>query len=304
MLSVPLLFIVSTSTFLLVALIPGDAARTLIGSGGTQEQYLQLRHALGLDEPLYTRYWHWLEQALHGHLGTSLFSGESVTAMLNSRLGVTFSLVIGSTLLAGILGVGLGVGGALRQGAVGKAIDIFSLAGLAIPNFFLGLLLVTWFAVSIELFPATGYVPIGQSVSGWLSSIALPVITLAVPGVALVAKQTRDAMREVLQRPFIRTLRATGLSRRSIIFKHALRSAAIPTVTVIGLVFVAGLSGTVVVESVFALPGLGGLAVTATTEHDLPVIQGVVIYFTIVIIAVNLIVDLAYSWLDPKVRVS
>lgn len=304
LLSVPLLFIVSSFTFLLVAVIPGDAARTLVGSSGTQQQYLALHHALGLDQPLYERYWHWVVRAFHGDLGISLFGQQPVSSMLNSRLSVSLSLVVGATILSGVLGVLLGIGGALRGGVVGRALDAIALVGLAIPNFFLGLLLVSWFAVSIHLFPAVGYVDPSQSLSQWLRSLILPVVTLAVPGVAVVAKQTRDAMRDVLERPFIRTLRACGVTRRRIVFKHALRNAAIPVVTVLGIIFVGALSGTVLVESVFAMPGLGGLAVQATSEHDVPLIQGVVIYFTMIVIAVNLIVDLLYGWLDPRVRIS
>ena len=303
-LSLPLLVIVPTVTFLLAALIPGDIARTILGADATQAQYLQLRQTLGLNEPLLTRYFTWLGNALHGNLGTSLFWQQPVTSLLDSRLQVTLSLVIGSTALATAVGVVFGVVAALRAGVVGKIVDAIAMVGLAIPNFFLGLLLVTWFAVTLRAFPATGFVPFSQSPGEWLRSIVLPVITLAVPGIAVIAKQTRDAMLEVLDRPFIRTLRAAGVPGRSIIGKHALRNAAIPVVTVTGLIFIASLSGTVLVETVFALPGLGGLVVQATSQHDLPLIEGVAVYFTIAVICVNLLVDLTYSWLDPRVRVS
>jgi peptide/nickel transport system permease protein len=303
-LSIPQLFVVSASTFLLVALIPGDVARTIVGPNATEQQYASLRGSLGLDESLPQRYWDWLSHAVQGDLGTSLFSQESVSSLLGSRLPVTLSLVIGSTLVATVLGVGLGIAGARASGPLGRLVDAIALVGLAIPNFFLGLLLVAWFAVALPLFPATGYVPFADSPSDWLSSLVLPVVTLAVPGVAVIAKQTRDAMREALERPFIRTLRAAGLSRRSLVYRHALRNAAIPVATVVGVVFVAALSGTVLVESVFAMPGLGGLAVQATDQHDLPLIQGVAIEFTVIVIVVNLLVDIAYGWLDPRVRVS
>jgi peptide/nickel transport system permease protein len=302
LLSVPLVFGVSTVTFLLVSLVPGDTARTILGQYATPQQYAQMRRSLGLDEPLLTRYWHWLEQAAQGNLGVSPVYSASVTSLLNSRLSVTLSLVVGATLVAAVIGVGLGVASALQSGFLARFVDALSLVGLAVPNFFLGLLLVAWFAVSIRLFPATGYVPLNSSPTEWLRSLVLPVVTLAVPGVAIIAKQTRDAMLDVMVSPFVRTLRATGISRRSIIFKHVLRSAAIPVATVISLVFISALSGTVLVESVFALPGLGGLAVQATTAHDLPVIQGVVLYFTVIVVAVNMIVDLAYGALDPRVR--
>lgn len=302
-LSIPLLVIVPTATFLLAGLIPGDVARTILGADASQAQYEQLRRSLGLDEPLTVRYWQWLVHAIHGNLGMSVFWQEPVTTLLNSRLPVTFSLVIGSTAVAAAGGVALGTLAALRAGPLDRIVGTIALAGLAIPNFFLGLLLIAWFAVTLRLFPATGYVPISQSPAGWIRSIVLPVITLAVPGIAVIAKQTRDAMRDALDRPFIRTLQAAGVPRRSIIGKHALRNAAIPVVTITGLVFIGSLSGTVLVESVFALPGLGGLAVQATTQHDLPLIQGVAVYFTVIVICVNLLVDLAYSWLDPRVRV-
>jgi peptide/nickel transport system permease protein len=303
LLSLPLLLIVSTLTFLLEALIPGDVARTIVGPQGTEAQYLQLKHSLGLDQSLLTRYEQWLGSVVHGDFGASLFNQEPVTTLLNSRLSVTLSLVLGSTLLAAIVGMLLGVAAALRADVAGTAIDVLSMVGLAIPNFFLGLILVAMWAVAIPLFPATGYVAFDESPVDWARSLVLPVLTLATPGIAVVAKQTRDSMRTVLERPFIRTLRASGLPRRSVIFKHALRSAAIPVVTVLGLIFVASLGGTVLVESVFAMPGLGGLAVQATTQHDLPLIQGVAVYFTVFVVVVNLLVDLAYGWLDPRVRV-
>jgi peptide/nickel transport system permease protein len=303
-LSLPLLVIVPTVTFLLAALIPGDVARTILGADASRAQYEQMRQALGLNQPLAVRYWQWLAHVAHGNLGTSLFWQQPVVSLLDSRLPVTLSLVVGSTLVAAAVGTVLGTVAALRAGALGRAVDAIALAGLAIPNFFLGLLLISWFAVTLRVFPATGYVPISQSPAGWLHSLVLPVVTLAVPGVAVIAKQTRDAMRDVLDRPFIRMLRAAGVRRWSIIGKHALRNAAIPVVTVTGLIFIGSLSGTVLVESVFALPGLGGLAVQATSQHDLPLIQGVAVYFTVIVICVNLLVDLTYSWLDPRVRVS
>jgi len=302
--SVPLLVVVCSTTFFLGALIPGDIARTILGPNASQAQYLALRQDLGLNKSIGERYWAWLTAAVHGNLGHSLFNQEAVTGLLDTRLPATLSLVIGSTAVAAVLGVALGIASANRSGALGRLVDTLALVGLALPNFFLGLLLVSWFAVSLKLLPATGYVPFTQSPAEWAKSLVLPVVTLALPGVAVISKQTRDAMKEVSRQPFVRTLRASGISRRSIVFKHVLRSAAIPVATVIGLVFVGALSGTVLVESVFAMPGLGGLAVQATANHDLPLIQGVAVYFTVIVILVNLLVDLAYAALDPRVRVT
>jgi peptide/nickel transport system permease protein len=301
---VPLLFVVCSTTFFLAALIPGDLARTILGPNATQAQYLELRHELGLNKPITERYWAWLTDAVHGNLGQSLFDQEPVTSLLDTRLPTTLSLVVCSTILAALLGIGLGVASARSTGALGRAVDALALIGLALPNFFLGLLLVSWFAVSLQLLPATGYVPFTESPGNWAKSLVLPVVTLALPGVAIVAKQTRGAMMDAATQPFVRTLRASGISRRSITSKHVLRSAAIPVATVVGLVFIGALSGTVLVESVFAMPGLGGLAVQATANHDLPLIQGVAVYFTLIVIAVNVLVDIAYGAIDPRVRVS
>lgn len=302
--SVPLLLVICSTTFFLAALIPGDIARTILGPNASHAQYLALRNELGLNKPLTERYWAWLTAAFHGDLGRSLFNQEPVTTLLDTRLPTTLSLVIGSTVVAALLGIALGIASARSRGILGRIVDPLSLVGLAVPNFFLGLLLVSWFAVSLQLLPATGYVPFTQSPGSWARSLVLPVVTLALPGVAVIAKQTRDSMKDVSAQPFVRTLRASGISHNSIVFKHVLRNAAIPVATVIGLVFVGALSGTVLVESVFAMPGLGGLAVQATANHDLPLIQGVVVYFTVIVITVNVLVDVAYGALDPRVRVS
>jgi len=300
--SIPLLFIVATTTYFLAALIPGNIARTIVGQEATEQQYLEVRNSLGLNQPLLLRYWHWLDAALHGNLGQSLFNHESVTGLINVRLEPTLSVVIAATLVSTVIGVSFGVVSALRPGRLDRLLDGFSALGLAIPPFFLGLVLVEWFSVRYHLFPAIGYVPLSQSFGSWFHSLVLPVVTLSVAGVAVITKQTRDAMRDVMDRPFIRTLRASGVSSRSIIFKHALRNAAIPVTTVVSLMFISILSATVLVETVFAVPGLGGLAVTATEESDIPLIQGIVVYFTLIVILVNLIVDVLYVVLNPKVR--
>jgi len=302
LLSIPLVFIVSALTFVLESFTPGDAARLILGTQFDPTRYAQLREQLGIDQPLYLQYWHWLGGLPHGNLGQSAYDGTAVAPTLNSRLGVTLFLILGTTLVSALVGVTLGIISALRGGILGRLVDVLSLVGLALPSFWLGLVLVAVFAVAIPAFPATGYVPLLNSPAEWARSLVLPVITLSAAAVAVIAKQTRDAMMDVLGREFIRALRARGVPERTIIFRHALRSAAIPVVTVLGLLFVGLLSGSVLVESVFALPGLGSLAVQATTEHDFPVISGVALYFTLVVVVVNLLVDLAYGWLNPKVR--
>ncbi|MEN3280296.1 MAG: peptide/nickel transport system permease protein [Solirubrobacteraceae bacterium] len=305
LLSVPLVFVVSALTFVLQSLTPGDAARTILGTDYAPDRYRQLKTQLGLDQSVYEQYWDWLRRVFHGSLGESLFSGQPVTSALHERIGTTLSLIIGTLIVSGVVGVGLGVVSALRgSGVLARAVDVLSLLGEALPNFWVGLVLIAIFAVGLRLFPATGYVPIGDSVADWAWSLALPVVTLSLGPVALISKLTRDAMLDVLDQDFIVALRARGIPERTIVLRHALRSAGIPVVTVLGLLFVGLLSGTVLIEAVFGLPGLGGLAVQSTTQHDLPMVQGVAVCFALIVVAVNLLTDLAYGWLNPRARVS
>jgi peptide/nickel transport system permease protein len=305
--SLALLFAVTVLTFLLSALAPGDAAKAMLSGQTTSyspEQYQQLRHELGIDQPLPVQYWHWLDRLLHGSLGTDLFSGQPITEALGGRLGASLSIIVGTVLVSGLVGVAAGTFSAVRGGLPGRLVDGLSLLGLAAPNFWLSLLLVELFAVQYGLLPPTGYVPFGEDPVQWLRTLVLPVLALSVGGAAFIARQTRDAMADVLARHFIVALRAYGLPLRSIIFRHALRNAAIPVVTVLGLMFVSLLGGTVLIEGIFAVPGLGQQAVTASSTHNLPMIEGVAFYFTVIVIVVNLLVDLSYRWLNPKVRAS
>jgi peptide/nickel transport system permease protein len=303
-LSIPLLFLVSILTFIVVALIPGDPAVRILGAGHTAAEYHALDVKLGLTQSIPTQYWHWLDHVLHGSLGTSLFSLQSVSSEVNQRLGVTISLIVGATLVSLVVGVGLGIASAVWRGPFARLIDGLSWGGFAIPNFWLGLILIELIAVQAKLLPPSGYVSIGQSPGHWLRSLVLPVVTLAAVGATGVAKQTRDALSEVMSSDFISSLRMAGLSERTVLFRHGLRNAAIPIVTSVGLFAIAMLGGTILVEQVFVLPGLGSLAVQAATDHDLPVIEGVVVYFTLIVIVVNLVIDLSYAWLNPRVRVA
>lgn len=302
-LSVPLVGVITLLTFLLQSVAPGDTARTLLGVNYTPAAHEELRHELGLDRPVLVQYGDWLAGALRGDLGTSPISGLDVGAEIGNRLAVTLSLIVAATVVAALAGIALGVLSAVRQGWLGRAVDVLSLAGLGLPNFWLGLVLVSLFAVALPLLPATGYVPFTDSPGGWARSLVLPVATLTVAAAAVIAAQTRDAMLAALRQDFVDTFRANGASNRSVVVRHALRNAAIPVVTVVGLVFVSLVSGTVLVEAVFAMPGLGGLAIQAATQHDLPMLQGVALTFTLIVVVVNLLVDLTYGWLDPKVRV-
>ncbi len=301
-LAIPLLVVVTAVTFVLESLVPGDTARALLGASGSSAAYDNLRAQLGLDKPLWYQYGHYLNELVHGSLGTSVFTGQPVSVMLNQRLPVTLSLVILATVFASAVGLLLGVASAVRGGALGRAVEALSLVGLALPGFWVALVLVEVFAVSLRAFPATGYVSPTQSFGTWLWALCLPVVALGLTGIASIAKQTRDSMKDALASNYIRTLRANGIPRRSIIWKHALRNGAIPVVTVIGLAFVSALSASIFIEAVFVLPGLGSLAVTATNEHDIPVIEGAVLYFTVLVVIVNLALDVVYGMLNPKVR--
>lgn len=305
--SLVMLFAITALTFVLASMAPGDAAKAILSSDSgsyTAQQYQQMRHALGVDQPLLVQYWHWLDGVAHGSLGSDLFSGQPVVQELNARLAPSLSIILGTVLVAGVTGVGLGIISALRGGALGRGVDVVSLLGLAIPSFWLALALAELLAVNVRLFPATGYTPLDVSPAGWLRGITLPVLALSAGAVAFIAKQTRDSMADVMSREFVVMLRARGLSRRSVVLQHALRNAAIPVVTMLGLLFVGLLGGTVLIEDVFAIPGLGQQAVTAAGSHNLPVIEGVAFYFTIIVVIANLLVDVSYRRLNPKVRES
>lgn len=302
--SIPLLLIVSLIIFGLEAIVPGDAASTILGQNATPESLAALRGQLGLNDPWVVRYGHWLGGALHADLGTSIISGVDVTSSLNSRLAVTLSLLVPTMLLSAVAGIALGFASAVRGGALGRLIDVVSLFGFALPSFWVALLLVGFFAVHLNLLPATGYQDIAASPAGWLKSIILPVLALSLQGITSVAKQTRDTVMEVLETDYVKFLRANGVPERSVRYRHVLRNAAIPVVTSLGLVSVGMLSGAVFIENVFVLPGLGSLATQATLDHDVPVILGVGVFFTLCVIAINLLIDFAYGLLNPKVRVS
>jgi peptide/nickel transport system permease protein len=227
---------------------------------------------------------------------------EPVRTAIAQALPTTFSIAIGATLVAFLIGIAIGLVSALRGGLLDSVVQGVGVFLGAVPNYWLAVFLVAFLAVQIRIFPATGYTAITASPGGWLSHIALPVIALAVGGVAVIARQTRGALLDVLGRDYIRTLRAVGLPRRSIILKHGLRNAAIPIVTNLGILFIGSLSGAFLIEQFFALPGLGRLTLTAISQHDYTLIQGVVVYTTAIVLLVTLAMDLLYGWLNPKAR--
>jgi peptide/nickel transport system permease protein len=299
--AVPLLLLVSSFNFLLLSLTPGDAARQILGPNGTPEQYAALRQQLGLDLPVYQQYWEWLGHAVTGDFGSSITNGTPVLESIMSRVPVTMSLIAGSLLVSVLVGVSLGVFSAVRGGAIGRAVDAIALLSWALPVFWVGSVLVVVFAIKLKWFPALGYVPFTESPQDWARSLVLPVAALSLGSIAAVLKQTREAMLDVLGSEYIRMAAANGISRASLVYRHALKNAAIPVVTVLGVQTIGLLGGAVLIESVFSVPGLGSLVVGSALAHDIPTVQAVAVFFTVVVVIVNVSVDLAYGLLNPKV---
>jgi peptide/nickel transport system permease protein len=302
--AVPLVFVVSILSFVFVTAEPNSVLEKVLGVQGTPEEYKQLGHKLGLDLPVYTQYWHWFKHAITGDLGVSWVSGTPVTQIISQRLPVTLSLVLCSLVLTALIGIAMGIFSAVRGGAVGRTVDGVALVGFALPGFWVAAVLLSWFAVGTKWFPAEGYVPLAESPGQWAQSLVLPVVALGLSSVIVLSKQTREAMMDVLGSEHVRMARANGIPRRYINYRLALKNASAVVVTLIGLQAIGLLLGTVFVEQVFALPGLGSALVTATTGGDIPVVQGITVLFTLIIVGINLLVDLALVVLNPKVRVS
>jgi len=301
--TVPMLVLVGLITFLLIHITPGDPAAVVAGENASLQAIEEARHRLGLDQPFLIQFWHWLWAVLHGDLGTSFTSGKPVTELIFDRLPITLSLTAGATLIGLLIAVPLGVFAATKRGSWLDRITIFGTSlGIAAPEFFIGLLLVLVVALEWGWLPATGYVPFAEDPVEWLARLTLPSVTLGLGVAAELARQVRGSMIDVLSRDYIQTARAKGLSTLSIIVKHGLKNAAIPVVTVLGLQVRRLLGGTVIVEQIFAMNGVGSLAVRAVFLRDLPVLLGVALTTAVVVLLVNLLVDMSYGYFDPKVR--
>ncbi len=301
--AIPILILVGLITFLLIHLTPGDPAAVVAGENASAEAIEAARHRLGLDQPFLLQFWHWLSAVMVGDLGTSFTSGRPVTELIFDRMPITLSLTAGSTLIGVGLAVPLGVFAAINRGSYLDRLTIFGTSlGIAAPEFFIGLLLVLVVALNLGWLPATGYIPFSEDPVEYVARLTLPSLTLGVGLAAELARQVRGAMIDVLSRDYIQTARAKGLSSFSIIVKHALKNAAIPLVTVLGLQIRRLLGGAVIVEQIFAMNGVGSLAVRAVFLRDLPVLLGVALTTATVVLFVNLLVDMSYGYFDPKVR--
>ncbi len=297
-----MLLLVSILIFSITYLIPGDPAVAVAGENASPEIVSQIRAELGLDRPVVVQYFDWLGGVLRGDLGTSIQDGRSVTEIIANRAPATFSLAIAAMIVAIAIGIPLGVLAATRTHSLRDRFAVItSSAGVAVPNYWLGMLLVTFMAVQLGWFPPTGYVPFTESPSGWLHHITLPALALGLSAAAELARQTRASLAHVLELDFVRTARMKGLSRRAVIGKHAFKNAAGPVVTTLGLQATVLLGGTVIVERVFGIPGLGNTALVAVAARDIPVIQGIALVTTVIAVAINLGIDLAYTYLNPRI---
>lgn len=298
------LLVVSALTFFLLYMSSGSIARNILGDQATAEQVAMKEHELGLDQPLLTRYFAWVADALSGNLGASWFSSEPVANSLASRIPVTMTMVFAAMILIAICAALIGVIAAVKRGWVDRVVQVGAIIGDSVPGFVIGVILVTILAIQLGLFPATSTISPDSGADAWVYSMSLPVIALLINGVTGGAQQIRSAVIKQLERDYVRTLRSRGIGEREILFKHVLRSAAPAGLTVLSLQLIGMLGGVVIIEQIFALPGMGPMAVAATGQSDLPVVMGVVMYTVVVVIVVNLLVDILNGWLNPKVRVS
>lgn len=302
--AIPTLFVVMTFSFALIKMVPGDPAVFILGQTASQADIERLHDQLGLNRPVFEQYTTWLGDTLQGDLGTSILTGRPVTQALAIALPPTLSLALLTTVISVIAGVTLGVIAAVKRGGWDSFIQALSSLGLAVPSFWVAYILVLSFSLSIRIFPATGYTPLSQDPGGWLLGLTLPAISIAIANTCQILLQTRSSVLDVLSRDFVRTLQATGIARTSILTRHVLWNAAIPVAVVTGISFIGVFSGVVVIEAIFNTPGLGNLLLTGVRSADFPIVQGSILFFAILVIVVNLLVDLVTGWLDPRVRVS
>jgi peptide/nickel transport system permease protein len=301
--TIPVMAFVGLFVFSLLYIAPGDPAAIIAGDQATPEDVARIRQNLGLDRPFLEQFGDWSFRILHGDLGKSIFTNLPVTQLIAQRIEPTVSLMIVTLALSILIAVPLGVVAAWRVGTwVDRLTMALAVLGFSVPVFVVGYVLAYVFALELEWLPVQGYTPIATGFLPWLENMILPSITLGFVYIALIARITRAAMLEVLQQDYVRTARAKGVGSRGILFVHALKNAAVPIVTVIGIGIALLIGGAVVTESVFAIPGLGRLTVDAILRRDYPVIQGIVLLFSFVYVLVNLVIDCIYGLLDPRIR--
>ncbi len=301
--SIPILILVSLMTFGMMRLIPGDPTIAIAGVNATPAQLAQIRADLGLDQPWPVQLFKWCMGLLRGDLGTSLLMGQDVVTIVLRYLPVTIGLSIYALVLTLLIGVTAGIVSALRQNSwVDQLAMIVAMLGISLPSFFLGLLMIMLFAVKLGWLPTGGYVPFTEDPVRWLITCTMPALSLAFLQIGLLARITRSTMLEVLRQDFIRTARAKGLPEYLVIGKHALANALIPITTVVGIIISLSVSGAVVTEMVFSVPGIGQVLTHAVLNRDYPLVQGGLLITTVLLVFINILVDVCYSFFDPRVR--
>ena len=301
--TVPVMAIVALFVFSLLYIAPGDPAAIIAGDQASPGDIERIRQGLGLDRPFLVQFGTWLWRILHGDLGTSIFTNLPVSSLIAQRIEPTLSLMVLTLVLTIVVAVPLGVLAAWKAGSwVDRTIMAFAVFAFSLPVFVVGYVLAYVFALQFDWLPVQGYTPLAEGFWPWLRNLILPAVALGSVYIALIARITRASMLEVLQQDYIRTARAKGLDQRSILFVHALKNAAVPIITVIGIGVALLIGGAVVTESVFAIPGLGRLTIDAILRRDYPVIQGIVLMFSFLYVLVNLMVDVTYTLVDPRIR--
>ncbi|MFN5255632.1 MAG: ABC transporter permease [Limnohabitans sp.] len=304
---IPVLFTVAVIVFLILRLTPGDPAAVIAGNNATNEDIDRIREQLGLAQPLLVQFGIWLSGVVQGDLGYSFYLGKPVIELIAQRIEPTLSLAVGTMLISVCVAVPLGTLAAWRMGGwLDRLLSGFAVAGFSVPVFVIGYVLIYIFAVELQWLPVQGYRrlfgPSSQGLGAWAYQLVLPWVSLATIYVALIARVTRASVSEALTEDYIRTARAKGVTEQAVLLRHALANAAVPIVTVIGIGIALLIGGVVVTETVYAIPGLGSLTVDAVLNRDFPVIQGVVLFFSALYVLINLLVDLSYLWLDPRIR--
>jgi len=301
--TLPVMGMVAIVVFAILRLSPGDPAAVIAGDVATADQLESIRQQMGLDQALHLQFAQWIVQLVHGDLGLSLISGVAVTEMIAHRVGPTLSLSLATIVFSVLIAVPLGVVSAWHQGRLlDRAVMAFSVLGFSIPAFVVAYILIFLFSIEFQWLPVQGYKPLSGGIGPWLQRLILPTITLSTVYIALIARIARTSIIEVMNEDYIRTARAKGMRERAVVLRHALRNAAVPIVTIIGIGVSMLIGGVVVTESVFNLPGLGRLVVEAVLARDYPVIQGLILLFSFVYILINLAVDLLYFVFDPRIR--
>jgi peptide/nickel transport system permease protein len=302
-LSIVVLFLVTILAFMIVQLLPGDPALTMLGQDASREQVEALRHELWLDRPLVVQYWHWLSNAAQGDFGKSITFQESVSGLVGNRLPITINLSIIALIISTIFGVGFGIICAIRRGGIlDSVITLFANVGIAVPIFWMGILGIYFFGLKLGWLPIQGYTSPTEDFIKSMRQLVMPVICMSVFGLAMMTRQTRSSMLEVVRQDYIRTAWSKGLRERVIVMKHALKNALIPVVTLLGMELRLIVGGSVVVETVFNIPGMGRLLVSSVLNKDFVVVQACVLIIGLIVLVANLIVDISYGWLDPRIR--